>query len=87
MSFAKRSASPAMNLPASSGVVTKDSKAAPWNLSRTSLVPQREVGELLEIFIEAVPEAGLRNAILAGNPARLYGFEAWESPGVLLLLK
>jgi len=34
-----------------------------------------DAGELLDVLIEAVPDAGTRHAILAGNPARLYGFE------------
>jgi predicted TIM-barrel fold metal-dependent hydrolase len=40
-------------------------------------LPHRELdaGELLDVLAEAVPDAGARRAILAGNPTRLYGFE------------
>jgi predicted TIM-barrel fold metal-dependent hydrolase len=31
--------------------------------------------ELLDVLTEAVPDAATRRAILAGNPARLYGFD------------
>jgi len=34
-----------------------------------------DVGELLEILAEAVPDAAAQRAILVGNPAKLYGFE------------
>jgi predicted TIM-barrel fold metal-dependent hydrolase len=42
-----------------------------------AVLPHRELdaGELLDVLIEAVPEADARRAILAGNPARLYGFD------------
>ena len=42
-----------------------------------SVLPYRalDAGELLDILIEAVPDAGLRRRILSVNPARLYGFE------------
>jgi predicted TIM-barrel fold metal-dependent hydrolase len=42
-----------------------------------AVLPHRELdaGELLEVLIEAVPDAATRRAILAGNPARLYGFD------------
>jgi predicted TIM-barrel fold metal-dependent hydrolase len=42
------------------------------------LLPHRELdaGELLDVLIEAVPDAETRRAILAGNPARLYGFDS-----------
>lgn len=42
-----------------------------------AILPYREldVGELLDVLIEAVPDAATREAILAGNPQRLYGFE------------
>lgn len=35
-----------------------------------------DAGELLDVLIEAVPERATRDAILARNPARLYGFES-----------
>jgi predicted TIM-barrel fold metal-dependent hydrolase len=40
------------------------------------LLPYRGVdaGELLDVLIEAFPDARARHAILAANPARLYGF-------------
>ena len=40
------------------------------------ILPYRELdaGELLDILIEAVPDAANRRAILADNPQRLYGF-------------
>jgi predicted TIM-barrel fold metal-dependent hydrolase len=40
-----------------------------------AVLPYREVdaGELLDVLIEAVPDAEARRAILADNPARLYG--------------
>ena len=43
-----------------------------------AVLPYRalDVGELLDVLIEAVPDAEARRAILAGNPARLYGFGA-----------
>jgi len=31
-------------------------------------------GELLSLFVRAIPDAALRHAILVDNPARLYGF-------------
>ena len=34
-----------------------------------------DAGGLLDLLIEAVPEGASRRAILAGNPARLYGFD------------
>ena len=34
-----------------------------------------DAGELLDVLTEAVPDAATRRAILAGNPARLYGFD------------
>jgi 2-pyrone-4,6-dicarboxylate lactonase len=39
-------------------------------------LPHRELdaGELLDVLAEAVPDAAVRTAILAANPARLYGF-------------
>jgi predicted TIM-barrel fold metal-dependent hydrolase len=41
-----------------------------------ALLPFREVdaAHLLELLFEAVPESATRRAILADNPARLYGF-------------
>jgi predicted TIM-barrel fold metal-dependent hydrolase len=43
-----------------------------------AVLPHRDLdaGELLDVLIEAVPERAARDAILAGNPARLYGFAA-----------
>lgn len=43
-----------------------------------AILPYRELdaGELLDVLIEAVPCTETRHAILAGNPARLYGFTA-----------
>ena len=40
------------------------------------VLPHRELdaGELLDLLIEAVPDAREREEILAGNPERLYGF-------------
>lgn len=40
-------------------------------------LPYRELdaGELLDVLIEAVPDAKARHAILAANPASLYGFD------------
>ena len=40
------------------------------------ILPYRELdaGELLDVLIEAVPNAATRRAILSDNPARLYGF-------------
>jgi predicted TIM-barrel fold metal-dependent hydrolase len=42
-----------------------------------AMLPYRslDAGELLDVLIEAVPEAETRHAILAANPARLYGFD------------
>jgi predicted TIM-barrel fold metal-dependent hydrolase len=42
-----------------------------------AMLPYRELdaGELLDVLIEAVPDAETRRAILAENPARLYGFD------------
>jgi len=34
-----------------------------------------DAGELLDVLIEAVPDTAARRAILADNPARLYGFD------------
>jgi len=41
------------------------------------VLPHREldVGALLDVLIEAVPDAREREEVLVGNPARLYGFE------------
>ncbi len=41
------------------------------------ILPYRDldVGELLDVLIEAVPDAATRRAILSDNPQRLYGFE------------
>ncbi len=41
-----------------------------------AILPHRELdaAELLDVLIEAVPDAKTRRAILADNPARLYGF-------------
>jgi predicted TIM-barrel fold metal-dependent hydrolase len=41
------------------------------------LLPYRgmDAGELLDVLIEAFPDARARHAILAANPARLYGFD------------
>ena len=39
-----------------------------------------DVRELLEVLVEAVPDAQARRAILAGNPARLYNFAQEEAP-------
>jgi len=43
-----------------------------------AILPYRDLdaGELLDVLIEAVPDAGARRAILATNPARLYDFGA-----------
>jgi len=43
----------------------------------SGLLPYRQVdaGELLGVLIEAFPDAQARQAILADNPARLYGFD------------
>ncbi len=40
------------------------------------VLPYRELddGELLEVLGEALPDAAARRAVLAANPARLYGF-------------
>jgi predicted TIM-barrel fold metal-dependent hydrolase len=42
-----------------------------------AVLPHRELdaGELLDVLIEAVPDPHARRAILAGNPATLYGFD------------
>lgn len=42
-----------------------------------TIVPYREIdaGELLDVLGEALPDAATRDAILARNPARLYGFD------------
>ncbi len=42
-----------------------------------AVLPHRELdaGELLDVLTEAVPDRETRHAILADNPARLYGFE------------
>jgi predicted TIM-barrel fold metal-dependent hydrolase len=44
----------------------------------SEILPYRplDAGELLDLLIEAVPQQALRSAILAGNPARLYRFDA-----------
>jgi predicted TIM-barrel fold metal-dependent hydrolase len=34
-----------------------------------------DAGELLDVLSEAVPDREAKRAILAGNPARLYGFD------------
>ena len=41
-----------------------------------AILPFREIDqeELLNVLFEAVPDAAARHAILAGNPAKLYGF-------------
>jgi predicted TIM-barrel fold metal-dependent hydrolase len=41
-----------------------------------AILPYRELdaGELLDVLIEAVPDAATRRAILESNPERLYGF-------------
>lgn len=43
-----------------------------------AILPYRELdaGELLDVLLEAVPDAAVRRAILADNPQRLYGFDA-----------
>jgi 2-pyrone-4,6-dicarboxylate lactonase len=43
-----------------------------------AVLPHRslDAGELLDVLIEAVPEREARRAILADNPARLYGFDS-----------
>lgn len=43
-----------------------------------AVLPHRnlDAGELLDVLSEAVPDATARRAILADNPARLYGFDA-----------
>jgi predicted TIM-barrel fold metal-dependent hydrolase len=43
-----------------------------------AILPYREVdvGRLLDVLAEAVPDAGTRRAILAENPAGLYGFDS-----------
>jgi predicted TIM-barrel fold metal-dependent hydrolase len=42
-----------------------------------AVLPHRtlDAGELLDVLIEAVPDPDTRRAILADNPARLYGFD------------
>lgn len=42
-----------------------------------AILPYRalDAGELLDVLIEALPEAVARRAILSDNPKRLYGFE------------
>lgn len=42
-----------------------------------TILPYREIdaGELLEVLGEALPDAATRDAILARNPAKLYGFD------------
>jgi predicted TIM-barrel fold metal-dependent hydrolase len=42
-----------------------------------AVLPYRDIdaGALLDILIEAVPDAATRQAILSDNPRRLYGFE------------
>ncbi|MBI1942330.1 MAG: amidohydrolase family protein [Betaproteobacteria bacterium] len=49
-----------------SGKAIKDSEVLPYRAL--------DAGELLDVLLEAVPDAATRNAILAGNPAKLYGF-------------
>jgi predicted TIM-barrel fold metal-dependent hydrolase len=41
-----------------------------------AVLPHRalDAGELLDVLIEAVPDIGVRRAVLAENPVRLYGF-------------
>jgi predicted TIM-barrel fold metal-dependent hydrolase len=41
-----------------------------------AILPYRDLdaGELLDVLIEAVPDAAVRQSILTDNPARLYGF-------------
>jgi predicted TIM-barrel fold metal-dependent hydrolase len=41
------------------------------------ILPYRDLdaGELLDVFIEAVPDTATRRVILTDNPQRLYGFE------------
>jgi predicted TIM-barrel fold metal-dependent hydrolase len=47
-------------------------------VSDEAVLPFRslDVRELLEVLFEAVPDRGRRDAILAVNPAKLYGFDA-----------
>lgn len=42
-----------------------------------AVLPHRELdaGELLDVLSEAIPDRATRRAILAGNPATLYGFD------------
>lgn len=42
------------------------------------VLPHRELdaGELLDVLAEAIPERDVLQAVLAGNPERLYGFSA-----------
>lgn len=42
-----------------------------------AILPYRDLdaGELLDVLVEAVPDASTRRAILADNPEQLYGFE------------
>jgi predicted TIM-barrel fold metal-dependent hydrolase len=46
-----------------------------------AILPYRDVdaGELLDVLIEAVPDAATRRAILADNPAKLYGFGPYRN--------
>ena len=39
-------------------------------------VPMPDDGDLLDFLLAAVPDERTRNAILADNPARLYGWPA-----------
>jgi predicted TIM-barrel fold metal-dependent hydrolase len=41
-----------------------------------AILPYRDLdaGELLDVLIEAIPDAAVRQSILTDNPARLYGF-------------
>jgi predicted TIM-barrel fold metal-dependent hydrolase len=42
-----------------------------------AVLPHRDLdaGELLDVLAEAIPDAAVRHAVLADNPARLYGFD------------
>jgi predicted TIM-barrel fold metal-dependent hydrolase len=42
-------------------------------------VPMPDDGDLLDFLLAAVPEEKTRNAILADNPARLYGWPSKEN--------
>jgi len=45
------------------------------------VLPYRELdaGELLDLLIEAVPDAATRRAVFSDNPARLYGFGPYRN--------